>query len=83
LQLHRIRVEEFGAGREKIRGLSRALRECSCLCLWACEPATPNDSLCGFRPCLPLVREPKGLWRLANTRTLWGDLFNRPVCGFV
>jgi hypothetical protein len=31
----------------------------------------------------PLVRGPKGLWRLANTRTVCGDLFNRPVCGFV
>ena len=23
------------------------------------------------------------LWRLAIARTVWGDLFNRPVCGYV
>jgi len=30
-----------------------------------------------------VVRASKDLWRLAISCTLWGDLFNRPVCGFV
>jgi hypothetical protein len=44
-----------------------------------------EKAICAVPPCRKdtIASSRKASWQLANGCTVWGDLFNRPVCGFV